>query len=90
MGKFCYGDIPDRFVMKQYYPLGKHTWDLWTELGVDYWDVGIRALAEPGALNNFFMARLNNSIETSKLVADGTISEEKSQKTLTYSLFPPI
>ena len=90
MAKYHYGDLPDHFVMKEYYPLGRHTWDVFCELGPNYWDVGIDALAKPGALNDFFMARLNNSIDTSKQVIDGTISEEKSQSTFTYSLFPPI
>ena len=90
MAKFTYGDIPDSFVMKQYYPLGRHTWDIFEELGTEYWDVGIGALSKPGALNDFFMARLNNSIETSRLVMNGTISEEDSQNMFTYSLFPPI
>ncbi|NHI94473.1 MAG: hypothetical protein EAX96_18425 [Candidatus Lokiarchaeota archaeon] len=88
--KFSYGDIPDNFKMKEFYPLGRHTWDTLRELGVDYWDKGIESLAKPGALNDFFMARLNNSIETSKQVIDGTITEENSQKSFTYSLFPPI
>ncbi|NHI92882.1 MAG: hypothetical protein EAX96_10305 [Candidatus Lokiarchaeota archaeon] len=90
MGKFHYGDIPERFVMKEYYPLGRHTWHVFEELGTDYWDVGINALSRPGALNDFFMARLDNSIETSKLVMNGTISEKDSQNMFTYSLFPPI
>ncbi len=41
-------------------------------------------------LNDFFIARLNNSIETSRMVVEGSISEEDSQKIFTYSLFPPI
>ncbi|MHA1785387.1 MAG: hypothetical protein ACTSVE_09320 [Candidatus Helarchaeota archaeon] len=90
MGEFKFGDIPDTFVMKEYYPLGRHTWDVFCELGVDYWDVGINALSKPDALNSFFMERLNRSIETSKFVVDGTISEDDSQKIFTYSLFPPI
>ena len=53
--KFTYGDIPDTFQMKEFYPLGRHTWDTIRELGVDYWDKGIDALAKPGALNNFFI-----------------------------------
>lgn len=90
ISKFQYGDIPDRFVMKEFYPLGRHTWDTFVELGVDYWEVGIDSLAKPGALYEFFNSRLNNSILTSKQVMDGTITEEQSQKVFTYSLFPPI
>ncbi len=90
MAKFTYGDIPDNFVMKEYYPLGRHTWDVFQELGTEYWDVGIDALSKPGALNDFFIARLDNSIKTSKMVVNGEISEEDSQKIFTYSLFPPI
>ncbi|NVM01730.1 MAG: hypothetical protein HWN67_05320 [Candidatus Helarchaeota archaeon] len=88
---FHYGDIPDNFTTKPFFPLGRHLWRGLRELGWEYWQKGINGLAkEEGGVYDFLKSRLDSSIITAKEVIDGKILPEDAKRMLSYNLFPPV
>ena len=86
--KFTYGDIPDILVTKRYFPLARHLWRIYTELG--YEDLVEEALPNLSVdmIYDVFKARLDQSMATAKDVLDGTITNP--DKRLAWMLFPPV
>ena len=82
-----FGDIPDDFPTKRYLPLGNNVWAMFKDYG---WEFLRRFFKEFGkSIGDLARIRLNESIYTAQDIVAGKISEENSQKVLTYSFFPP-
>ncbi len=85
---YTYGDIPDVLLTKPYFPLARHLWRLYTELG--YEDLILEALPNLSVdmIYDVFKARLDTSMGTAREVLDGTI--KNPDKRLAWMLFPPV
>ena len=81
-----YGEIPDTVKTKAYFPLGRHLWRVYRQVGFDYYDKAISAF--PEKLYPALKKRLDETILTAKAVKEGTIQE--IHKTCAYMLFPPV
>ncbi|NVM04736.1 MAG: hypothetical protein HWN67_20620 [Candidatus Helarchaeota archaeon] len=86
--RMTYGDLPDTLITKPYFPLSRHIWRLYQELG--YEDMIEEALPNLSTemLYDIFKARLDESILTAKDVLDGTI--KNPDKRLAWMIFPPV
>ncbi|NHI91969.1 MAG: hypothetical protein EAX96_05660 [Candidatus Lokiarchaeota archaeon] len=80
-----YNDIPDEVKVKQYVPLMPNIWQIFRELGWERTKQFIDECEE--GVYDFFEERLNESIQTSKLVIEGKIKEP--EKVLSYILAVP-
>ena len=86
MTKYRYSDIPDEMVTKEWFPIGRHLWRIYTELGPRFlmkWHMKytfkIRELMED---------RLNSAVLTGKAFLQDRLKDPK--KTLTFNFFPSI
>ena len=89
MGDFLshsFADIPDRFVTKAFWPLGRHLWRIYKELG---WEVFNQVL-EWGqtSLYQIMKLRLDETILTAKETVEGKL--KNPEKVLSYPMFPPL
>ncbi len=97
MFNFCFGgiqnlpyhyeDIPD-INARPFWPLGRHVWRIFKELGFDYAGDAISNLDK--ILYDELNSRLSQTILTCQQVQSGKIPPENAAKTLTYMLLPPI
>jgi hypothetical protein len=81
-----YGEIPDSIKTKPYFPLGRHLWRVYSQVGFEYYDKAISAF--PDRLYPALKKRLDETILTAKAVNDGKIKD--INKTCAYMLFPPV
>ncbi|HUX97973.1 MAG TPA: hypothetical protein VMV49_00320 [Candidatus Deferrimicrobium sp.] len=81
-----YGEIPDSIKTKPYFPLGRHLWRVYVQVGFEYYDKAISAF--PDRLYPALKKRLDETILTAKAVNDGKIND--INKTCAYMLFPPV
>ncbi len=86
MVKYRYSDIPDEMITKEWFPLGRHIWRVYTELGPRFlmkWHMKyahkIRELME---------GRLNSAVLTGKAVISDRLKH--ANKTLSFNFFPSI
>ena len=86
MVKYRYSDIPDEMVTKEWFPLGRHIWRVYMELGPRFlmkWHMKytykIRELMED---------RLNSAVLTGKAVINKSLKDP--DKTLSFNFFPSI
>ncbi|NVM30693.1 MAG: hypothetical protein HWN65_17770 [Candidatus Helarchaeota archaeon] len=81
-----YADIPDTFVTKAFWPLGRHLWRMFKEMG---WEVFDKVLDwGQNTLYPTMKLHLDETILTAKETMEGTI--KNPEKVLTYPLFPPL
>ncbi|NVM03902.1 MAG: hypothetical protein HWN67_16340 [Candidatus Helarchaeota archaeon] len=83
---FKYADIPDKFATKSFWPLGRHLWRIYKEMG---WKIFYQVL-EWGqkTLYELMSLRLDETILTAKETIEGKI--ENPEKVLSYPMFPPV
>ncbi|TFG04629.1 MAG: hypothetical protein EU536_04185 [Promethearchaeota archaeon] len=81
-----YAEIPDTVKTKPYFPLGRHLWRVYQQVGFEYYNKAISAF--PNQLYPALKRRLDETIFTAQAVTDGKI--EDLNKTCAYMLFPPV
>ncbi len=81
-----YAEIPDTIKTKPYFPLGRHLWRVYQQVGWEYYNKAISAF--PNQLYPALKRRLDETIFTAKAVTEGKI--EDINKTCAYILFPPV
>lgn len=81
-----YAEIPDTIKTKPYFPLGRHLWRVYKQVGWDYYHKAIAAF--PNQLYPALKRRLDETIFTARAVQDGKIQD--INKTCAYILFPPV
>ena len=86
MGKYHYGDVPDKIVTKPFIPLGYNVYTLFREVGHEYLNTALNALSN--SLYDFAVARLNEAIMTSSELIEGKLTDP--DKVLLYAFFPPV
>ncbi|MHA1380064.1 MAG: hypothetical protein ACTSRG_16960 [Candidatus Helarchaeota archaeon] len=83
---YKYGDIPDTIRTKKFYPVGRHMWRLYTNLGWEY----LESMIEP-VINEvsypLAKLRLDEAIYTAKGIMEGRI--KNPEKVMADTLFPP-
>ncbi len=81
-----YAEIPDSVKTKPFFPLGRHLWRVYQQVGFDYYNKAISAF--PNQLYPALKRRLDETIYTAQDVANGKITD--INKTCAYMLFPPV
>ncbi len=81
-----YGEIPDSVKTKPYFPLGRHLWRVYTQVGFEYYNKAISAF--PTQLYPALKRRLDETIFTAKAVSEGKLAD--FHKICAYMLFPPV
>lgn len=81
-----YAEIPDHIKTKPYFPLGRHLWRVYTQVGWEYYNKAISAF--PNQLYPALKRRLDETIFTAKALTEGKIPD--INKTCAYILFPPV
>jgi hypothetical protein len=83
--KYVYSDIPDDVKIKPYLPLLVNVWEIYQTYG---WERTLKFIYEcQEGVYDFFEARLNDSINTSKDLIDGKFSHP--ERVLSYILIIP-
>ncbi|MHA1377194.1 MAG: hypothetical protein ACTSRG_02320 [Candidatus Helarchaeota archaeon] len=83
---YTYADIPDTFITKQFWPLGRHLWRLYKELG---WEIFYKIFDwGQRALYDLMNLRLTETILTARATVEGRL--ENPEKILMYPIFPPL
>lgn len=83
-----FSEIPDTLRTKEFFPLMKHVWRCFKELGWEHWENQRQTVYDSNFVFDLLKHRLNESILTAKEVMEGKL--EKPYRILTYTLFPPI
>ncbi len=83
-----FGEIPDDIRTKEFFPLMKHVWRCFKELGWEKWEQQRDSIYDSNMVFDLLKYRLNESILTAKEVMQEKI--EKPHRIMTYTLFPPI
>ncbi|HUX98408.1 MAG TPA: hypothetical protein VMV49_02525 [Candidatus Deferrimicrobium sp.] len=86
MSQFSYADIPDTVRTKAYFPLGRHTWEMYKKIGLSAYEDANAKLGD--ILYPTFKRRLDESIMVAKKTIEG--KQEEPEKTFSYMLFPPV
>jgi hypothetical protein len=86
MSQYSYADIPDTVRTKAYFPLGRHTWEMYKKIGLSAYEEANKKLGD--ILYPTFKRRLDESITVAKNTIEGTQNEP--EKTFSYMLFPPV
>jgi hypothetical protein len=86
--KYHYSDVPDTIITKPFIPLGYNVYQLFKEMGHEYLNKALNALSEK--LYDLGVARLDESIMTSRNLIEGKIPQSEAQKILLYAFFPPV
>jgi len=84
--EYHYADIPDTVRTKAYWPLGRHTWEMFTKIGLQSYEKTNAKLGE--ILYPTFKRRLDESITVAKNTMEG--KQAQPDKTFSYMLFPPV
>lgn len=83
---YTYADIPDKIRTKQFYPVGRHFWRLYTNLGWEF----LESMIEPVIKEVSYplaKIRLDEAIYTAKGIMEGNLKDP--QKVMADTLFPP-
>lgn len=83
---YLYSEIPDRVRTKQFFPLGRHLWRLFKELGWEFFEKNMGD-AINGITYDLIKPRLNEAIMTAKDTIEGKI--ENPNIVIADTLFPP-
>ncbi|MHA1379553.1 MAG: hypothetical protein ACTSRG_14360 [Candidatus Helarchaeota archaeon] len=84
MSSYRYSDIPDDMITKQCFPMGRHLWRVYSELGPRYlmkWHMKYAS-----SITELMEERLNSSVLTGKAMIEDRIKEPS--KTLSFQFFP--
>jgi len=84
MTKYRYSDIPDDMITKQCFPLGRHVWRVYSELGPRFlmkWH-----MKYTNNIDALMLDRLNSAVLTGKAMIEDRI--KVPEKTLSYHFFP--
>ena len=84
--EYHYADIPDTVRTKAYWPLGRHTWEMFAKIGLQSYEKTNAKLGE--ILYPTFKRRLDESITVAKNTMEG--KQAQPDKTFSYMLFPPV
>ena len=82
------GEIPDSVKSKHYFPLFRHLWPCFRELGWEIWNDGTHRLSS--MVYELMKERLNESIMVTRNVVQHKISAEDAQRTFCYTIMPSI
>jgi hypothetical protein len=83
---YSYNDIPDSIRTKRYFPLGRHLWRIYRELGWPYFEKNMGD-AINGITYDLIKTRLNEAILTAKATIEGEIKNPET--VIADTLFPP-
>ncbi|MFX1450331.1 MAG: hypothetical protein ACFFCM_05790 [Promethearchaeota archaeon] len=83
---YTFGDIPDDVRTKNFYPVGRHMWRLYTNLGYEYLESQIEPVINEISYP-LAKLRLDEAIYTAKGIMEGNIKEP--EKVMADTLFPP-
>ncbi|NVM52433.1 MAG: hypothetical protein HWN66_01935 [Candidatus Helarchaeota archaeon] len=83
---YTYGDIPDKFATKAFWPLGRHFWRMYEAMG---WEVFYQVLGWGKiSLYQLMKLRLDETILTARETVEGKI--KNPEKVISYPMFPPL
>ena len=84
MTRYRYSDIPDEMITKECFPIGRHIWRVFKELGPRFlmkWHMKFT-----NQISNLMSERLNSAVLTGKAMIEDRIQDPS--KTLSYLFFP--
>ncbi|NHI92470.1 MAG: hypothetical protein EAX96_08195 [Candidatus Lokiarchaeota archaeon] len=85
---FTYGDIKDDVVTKRYFPLGKHLWTMYRELGYEHFLDALMGEISDSLVYDVFKIRLDEALLGAKEVIEGV--NKQPEKSLNWAIFPPV
>ncbi len=86
--QFTYGEIDDGMVSKRYFPLGKHLWRVYRELGYEQFIEEFLPEVSDAMIYDVFKIRLDEAIRAAQEVISGKIGFP--DKMAAWSIFPPV
>ncbi|NHI93474.1 MAG: hypothetical protein EAX96_13385 [Candidatus Lokiarchaeota archaeon] len=84
---FTYGEITDDLVTKRFFPLSRHLWRVYKEIGYTFIDDFLPDLSD-ALIYDVAKLRLDDAIQSAKNIVDG--NNKYPEKTLTWSVIPPV
>lgn len=85
---FTYGEINDEVVSKRYFPLGRHLWGIYRELGYEHFIKEFLPEVSDEAIYDVFRIRLDEAIQAARDVISG--KNPYPEKSVGWSIFPPV
>lgn len=85
---FKYGEISDDVVSKRYFPLGRHLWHIYRELGYEHFIKEFLPEVSDEAIYDVFKIRLDEAIQAARDVISG--KNPYPEKSVGWSIFPPV
>ncbi len=86
--QFTYGEIDDTVVTKRYFPLGKHLWRVYRELGYESFLEELLPDISDSLIYDVFKIRLDEAIRAAQQVINGELKHP--EKAIAWSIFPPV
>lgn len=86
MTNYHYSDIPDDMITKEYFPIGRHLWRVFSELGPRFlmkWH-----MKYTNSINELMKERLDSAIKIGQAFREDKIEDPK--KTLSFQFFPTL
>ena len=85
---FTYGEIDDSIATKRYFPMGKHLWAIYRELGFEHFIDAMMGEISDSLVYDVFKIRLDEALMGAKEVMDGV--NKQPEKSLNWAIFPPV
>ena len=85
---FTYGEIDDDVVTKRYFPLGKHLWATYRELGYEHFIDSLMGEISDGAIYDVFKIRLDDALKGARQVMTG--ENKQPERSINWAIFPPV
>ena len=86
--QFTYGEIPDTVVTKRYFPLGKHSWRTYKELGYEQFVEALLPSISDALIYDVFKIRLDDALHSAQQVISGEFKHP--EKSIVWSIYPPV
>jgi len=85
---FTWSEIDDSVVTKRYFPLGRHLWRIYRELGYEHFLNEFLPMVSDEVIYDVFKIRLDEAIQAAQKVMNG--ENPHPEKTISWSIFPPV
>ena len=85
---FTYGEIDDKVVTKRYFPMGKHLWSVYRDLGYEHFIDSLMGEISDSVIYDVFKIRLDDALIAAREVING--KNKNPEKSISWSIFPPV
>ena len=85
--QFTYGEIDDNLVTKRFFPLSRHLWRVYKEIGYTFIDDFLPEISD-ALIYDVAKLRLDDAIQSAKNIVEGV--NKYPEQSLTWSVIPPV